>query len=131
MSDDNQNTDISADSQKEEEKEKEEVYQPLHLKTKSAPAVIMLLGGLAVTVDVFIQELPFQRALFIIFVSLVGFLIIGELVKMALDRIELPNPESVDEDGNVIEKGKSGEASDQDAQEGSYSTPQANEEEQK
>lgn len=84
--------------------------EPLHLKTKPIPAVVMLLGGGIVTADVFIQQIEFRKSLIIILASLVVFLLAGELVKYLLDRIELPNPEAVDADGNVIQKGKSGDA---------------------
>ena len=83
--------------------------EPLRLKTKPVPAIVMLLGGGIVAADVFIQQLEFRKSLIIILVSLVVFLIAGELVKFLLDRIELPDPEAVDADGNVIQKGKSGE----------------------
>ena len=87
----------------------EKKTEPIHLKTKPVPAIIMLLGGAVVTADVFIQQLEFKKSLLIILVSLVFFLLAGELVKLLLDRIELPDPEAVNADGNVIQKGKSGE----------------------
>lgn len=83
--------------------------EPLRLKTKPIPAVVMLLGGGIVTADVFIQQIEFRKSLIIILVSLVVFLFAGELVKYLLDRIELPNPDAVHADGNVIQKGKSGD----------------------
>ena len=88
----------------------------LHLKTKPVPAVITLLGGAVAAIDVFIQQMDFKDSLIIILVSLLAFLIVGEIVKLLLDRIEIPNPDTVDDDGNVIEKGKSGtdEESDED-----------------
>jgi len=100
------NEDVVLETSEEEEGVK---YEPVHLKTKTIPAIVMLLGGLVVTVDVFIQQLEFKRSLIIILVSLVAFLIVGDIVKILLDRIELPNPEAVDSDGNVIEKGKGAE----------------------
>ena len=83
--------------------------EPVHLKTKPIPAVVMLLGGGIVTADVFIQQIEFRKSLIIILASLLVFLLAGELVKYLLDRIELPNPDAVDADGNVIQKGKSGD----------------------
>ncbi|MBQ7584152.1 MAG: hypothetical protein IJT24_06030 [Lachnospiraceae bacterium] len=96
--------------------------EPLHLKTKPVPAIVMLLGGGIVAADIFIQQLEFRKSLIIILVSLVFFLIVGELVKFLLDRIELPDPEAVDADGNVIQKGRSGES------EGAGGNPGENEE---
>ncbi len=88
--------------------------EPLHLKTKPIPAIVTLLGGSAVAIDVFIEQFDFKRALVLILAGLVIFLIIGEVVKILLDHIELPNPDAVDADGNVIQKGKSGETPEND-----------------
>ncbi len=87
----------------------EDKPETLHLKTKSVPPVVMLSGGLFVTVGVFLQQLDLKRSLLTILVGLIVFLIVGDIVKLLLDRIEIPNPELVDADGNVIEKGKSEE----------------------
>ncbi len=102
-------TDGSVEAEQINSEEKETIYEPVHLKTKSVPAFVMLLGGLIITVSVYLQALPFQKALVYIFVGLVAFLVIGEIIKIILDRIELPNPEAADTDGNVIQKGKNGE----------------------
>ncbi|MBR3718318.1 MAG: hypothetical protein IKN20_00450, partial [Firmicutes bacterium] len=55
----------------------EKKTEPIHLKTKPVPAIIMLLGGAVVTADVFIQQLDFKKSLLIILVSLVFFLLAG------------------------------------------------------
>ena len=91
------------------EYDKERKAEPIHLKTKPIPAIVTLLGGGIVTADVFLQQLEFRNSLIIILISLIVFLFAGEIVKLLLDRIELPNPEAVDADGNVIQKGKSGD----------------------
>ncbi|MCR5747169.1 MAG: hypothetical protein K6G03_05635 [Lachnospiraceae bacterium] len=96
-------------SAKKNKKGKDDKPETLHLKTKPVPAVIMLVGGLFITVIVFIQQFEFKKALLTILVGMIVFLIVGDIVKMLLDRIEIPNPELMDADGNVIEKGKSGE----------------------
>ena len=103
--------------------------EPVHLKTKPVPAVVMLLGGGIVTADVFIQQIEFRKSLIIILASLLVFLLAGELVKYLLDRIELPNPDAVDADGNVIQKGKSGDMdeSGEDTEESEGSTEGAGE----
>lgn len=90
-----------------------EIYEkkpePKRLKTKPVPALVMLFGGSVVAVDVFIQQLDLKTSLLLILAGLVIFVIIGQIVKLLLDRIELRDPETENVDGNVIEKGKSGE----------------------
>ncbi|MCR5774991.1 MAG: hypothetical protein K6G42_07900 [Lachnospiraceae bacterium] len=124
MSDDNQSEELNVTSLAEPEQTgveepgsnpkdgTEKKPEPLHLKTKPIPAVITLTGGIVITVDVFIQQVEFKRSLVYILVGLVVFFIAGELIKMLLDRIEIPNPDTVGDDGNVIQKGKSGEGED-------------------
>ena len=92
----------------------EKKLEPLRLKTKPIPAVISLLGGGIVTISVFLQQLEFKHSLVLILLGLFLCLIIGEAAKFLLDRIEIPNPKAVDTDGNVIQKGKSGEGEDTD-----------------
>lgn len=78
----------------------------VHLKTKPLPAIIMLLGGAAVTIDVFVKHFSILNSLTAIFVSLIVFLIIGDIVKMIFDKVELPNQKAVGKDGEMIEKGQ-------------------------
>lgn len=98
----------------EAEESKKSVPKPVHLKTKPIPAIIMLLGGAAVAVDVFIQHFTVLNFLIAVFVSLLGFLFIGEIVKLILDRIELPNKNAVDKDGEMIEKGQNAQTDNED-----------------
>ena len=116
-SDDNQLSDETPGSYGGVERKPE----PLHLKTKPIPAIVTLLGGSVVEIDVFIQQLDFRKSLVIILASLVVFLVAGEIVKLLLDRIELPNPDAVDADGNVIQKGKSGGDEESDVSENGQS----------
>ncbi len=90
--------------------------EPLHLKTKPVPAVVTLLGGAVAAIDVFVQQMELKDSLIIILVSMLVFLIAGEIIKLLLDRIEIPNPDAVDVDGNMIQKGKSG--TDEESKEG-------------
>lgn len=90
-------------------KKADEEPKPLHLKTKTVPAIVMLAGGLVAAVCVFVRQTELKTALVIIFVSLLAFLVVGDIIKIFLDRIELLTPDMVDADGNVIEKGKSEE----------------------
>ncbi len=79
------------------------------LKTKPVPAVITLLGGAVVAIDVWIQKLPMRTALITILISLVAFMVIGDIIKLKLDRIVVPKKKEVDDEGEMIEKGSSKE----------------------
>ena len=91
-----------AEQAKEQEEKKRTA--PEHLKTKPVPAIVMLIGGAAVTINVFVRHFSLLDALICIFISLLIFLIIGDVAKMLLDRIELPNRYAVSKDGEMIEK---------------------------
>jgi len=60
-----------------------------HLKTKPVPAIVMLMAGLIAAVYTYVQRLGLYRSLIIIFVTLIVFLILGEVMKALLDRIEI------------------------------------------
>ncbi|GEM_PF-975736 len=80
-----------------EEKEPEIV----HLKTKTVPAIVMLLAGSVAAIDTFIQHYPLKNSLIIILATLLIFLFIGEIIKMLLDRVEVIVPEeTMEEEGN-------------------------------
>ncbi len=79
------------------------------LKTKPVPAVVTLLGGAVVAIDVWIQKLPIRTALITILISLVVFMVIGDIIKLKLDRIVVPKKKEVDDEGEMIEKGSSKE----------------------
>ena len=96
-------------SEQVKEAEEKKRNAPQHLKTKPLPAIIMLLGGAAVTIDVFVKQFSVLDSLIAVFLSLVIFLIIGDIVKMIFDRVELPNKNAVDKDGEMIEKGQNGQ----------------------
>ncbi len=86
----------------------------IHLKTKTIPALVMLLGGAVTAVSCFVRHFPIILMLEGILISLVIFLIIGEIIKMLLDRIVIKPPETEEEDeeksdGAVIEKTVEGE----------------------
>ena len=69
--------------------EDEGIDEIQHLKTKPVPAVIMLTAGLIAAVYTFIQGIGLYRSLITIFTTLIVFLIIGEIIKALLDRIEI------------------------------------------
>ncbi|MBR4175532.1 MAG: hypothetical protein IKR56_09345 [Lachnospiraceae bacterium] len=72
-----------------------------HLKTKPIPAIIMLLGGSVSAVYTYIQGRELKDALIIIFVTLLIFLILGEIIKLLLDRIEIVVQSEEKEDGDI------------------------------
>ena len=72
-----------------------------HLKTKPIPAIIIPLGGSVSAVDTYIQGRELKDALIIIFVTLLIFLILGEIIKLLLDRIEIVVQSEEKEDGDI------------------------------
>ncbi|MBR1893037.1 MAG: hypothetical protein IJ815_05865 [Lachnospiraceae bacterium] len=61
--------------------------EEVHLKTKTIPAVIMLLAGAVTAIAAFIRHYPVLLMLELTLGALVLFLVIGEIVKIILDRI--------------------------------------------
>ena len=82
--------------------------EKIHLKTKSVPTITTLLGGLCAAVDTFIQRYPIMNSLIIILVTMIIFLIIGDVIKLLLDRIEIIVPVELPED-EAVENGESDE----------------------
>jgi len=91
------------------ELEEEKKNRPVKLKTRPVPAVITLLGGAVAAIAVCILHYPLHLSLMIILGSLLLFLVLGDVIKISLDRVELPpeieEEEGVGEDGEMIEKG--------------------------
>ncbi len=101
-----------ADAAAAGEGQEEEKDEGIKLKTRPVPAVVMLLGGAAVAIDVTIQGFPMWKALLCILISLIVFLIIGDIVKMFLDRIRIPRPveeTEAGENGEELTEGEGGE----------------------
>ncbi len=96
------------DENSDEEEKKEE---PLHLHTKTIPPIVMLFGGAAAAIFTFVRHDPLLTSLEIIFVALVIFLVLGDLIKILLDTIQIVEPEEKtgDED-RVIERSSGEEA---------------------
>ena len=100
--------------------EEEQKKPPLHLRTKTVPTIVMLFGGGAAAIFTFIRHDSLLISLEIIFVSLVVFLVLGDLIKILLDGIAIEVPEKeTDNDDKVIEKegetkeeGENGETSE-------------------
>lgn len=79
-----------------QENEEEKEPEKLHLKTKTIPVIVMLTAGLIASVVTYIQHFPLLNSLVIIFVTLLVFLIIGDVIKSVLDLIEYDPPVSED-----------------------------------
>ncbi len=98
--------------------EEDQKQKPLHLRTKTVPTIVMLFGGGAAAIFTFVRHDSLLTSLEIIFVSLVVFLILGDIIKILLDGITIEVPEhETDNDDKVIEKegeakeeGENGEA---------------------
>ena len=96
------------------ELEEEKKRAPVRLKTKPVPAVVTLTGGAAAAIVSFAGHFELRVALIFILICLCIFLVIGDVIKILLDRIELPRPveddsQTVDSEGEMIEKGTSGD----------------------
>lgn len=74
------------------------------LKTRPIPAIVMITAGLSAAVMTRLDGYPVKDALIVILVSMIVFLILGEIIKAVLDRFELPDQSAVDENGEMIEK---------------------------
>ena len=94
-----------------EEPEEEQPPEEIHLKTKTVPAVVMLIGGAATAISCYVKGYPLLRMLLIVFAALLCFWILGGIIKIFLDKIVIapPEEEAKEEeeelsDGEVIEK---------------------------
>jgi len=77
-----------------------------HLHTRQIPTIVMLSGGAAAAIFTFIRHDPLLTSLEIIFVSLVIFLVLGDVIKILLDGITIENKEASDNEDKVIERPK-------------------------
>ena len=92
--------------------EEDKKNAPVKLKTKPVPAVVTLIGGAAGATVCFVQHFEIHTALIFTLICLCVFLILGDVIKILLDKIELPQPKdedgTVDSEGEMIEKGSAG-----------------------
>lgn len=93
-------------------KENKKPKEPKRLKTKTVPAVVMLMGTAATAVFTFLRKYSLKDELIAIFVTMIIFLILGNVAKIILDRFELADKEAIAEDGEVIEKKEQSDSSD-------------------
>lgn len=84
------------------------------MKTKTVPAIIMLLGCSVASIVMYINGYEFGKMLRVLLFVLLLFLILGLIVKIVIDKnIPLPEEdEEISEDGEVIEK----QSEDEDAE---------------
>ncbi len=109
------------------EDEEEESKKPLHLHTRTVPAMVMLFGGGAAAIFTFIRHDSLLTSLEIIFVALVIFLALGDVIKIFLDSITIEEKEEeTGEEDKVIERSRGMDAGDQtsDGNEGENSPEQ-------
>ncbi len=111
--------------------EEEKKNAPVKLKTRPVPAVVTLIGGAAAAVVCVVRHLDLQMSLIVILISLCVFLILGDIIKVYLDKIEIPPvreiEEGVDSEGEMIEKSSAGEDDgDMAGQEGQENGPDDN-----
>ena len=99
----------SAESPEEEEEEK----KLLHLHTRTVPTMVMLFGGGAAAIFTFVRHDSLLTSLEIVFVSLIIFLVLGDLIKILLDSITIVPPEEPGEKDKVIERSTGEEAGEQ------------------
>ena len=98
-------------TEEENPDEEEEVVEPLHLRTKTVPTIVMLFGGGTAAIFTFVRHDPLLTSLEIIFVALVIFLVLGDIIKLFLDTIEIEPPDGkTGEKDKVIERSSGEEA---------------------
>ena len=76
-------------------------------KTKSIPAIVMLLGCLVAVIVTYINGYEFLKMLKVLLIVIFIFLFMGLLIKYLFDKYIPPieeEPEVVDDEGSVIEK---------------------------
>ncbi len=101
------------------EGEDEEEKKELHLHTRTVPAMVMLFGGGAAAIFTFIRHDTLLNSLILIFVSLVVFLVLGDIIKLFLDSITIePKPSEPGEKDKVIERSTGAETGEQEPSEG-------------
>lgn len=87
-------------------KEQQENYDKL--KTKQLPATIMLLGGAVAVVVTYIRGFSLKEILLIVLASLIGFYILGLILKRIFDSFRIQRKDQEKgrsmEEGEVIEK---------------------------
>ena len=92
------------------EDQEKDIYVPEKrnkLKTKLLPSLFMLADGTVALGVCLLQKVPMTELLLIVFLSLLGFAILGTIVKTIVDQFNM-NMNYMDyfeENGDLVEKG--------------------------
>ena len=75
-------------------------------KTKFIPPIMMLTAGLITSVMCFAAGYELLKSMFILFIVMLIFAILGTVIKSIVDRFrtEMDYSEYFDEDGEIVEK---------------------------
>lgn len=73
-------------------------------KTKLLPAFIMLMAGAITCIMTYMMDYSIKQMLLTLLIVLVVFYILGIFVKVILDRFTKIPPQSIAEEGEVVEK---------------------------
>ena len=100
------------------------------MNTKKIPAFVMLLAGSVATIVTTINHYSLEDMLVVLILTLIGFLIIGIVIKLIFDsfHIEEPDEDRVDDDGEVVEKTAVSDENEEGAGEASDEEREVNEE---
>lgn len=93
-----------------EEKDEKDLYIPEKrnkLKTKLLPSLFMLTGGTVALGFCLLQKVPMTELLLILFLALLGFAILGTIVKSIVDQFNMSMNymDYFEENGDLVEKG--------------------------
>ena len=92
-----------------------------HLKTKTIPAIVMLLGGLVTSITCFVRRYTVMMTLWRVLLALVVFLILGGIVKFILDKITLRKIVIVDQPEDEEKSAENGETGEEGNADGKVS----------
>lgn len=90
-----------------EEKKPFDFSKQNQLKTKPIPAITTLLAGAVVSIVTFVNRYPLLKALEMILLFMVIFLLVGDIIKFVIDRFIIESEKEEEEDLEaeaVIEK---------------------------
>ena len=95
-----------ADGKEENAAEEKKGEQFSKLDTKALPAITMLFGGAVASVMTYLNHYTLTEMLVIVLVSLIGFYILGAILKKIFDSFKIPIKKEKQEnsEGEVIEK---------------------------
>ena len=79
------------------------------MDTKKLPLFIMLLAAAVACIVTYIYHYNLHDTLVVLIIVLILFLIIGIVVKKLFDKFEISKDDSVDDEGEVVEKSPDGE----------------------